>query len=126
MFALQDKNTDRSDFETGGTIRQFVIEAPTLPADAEGQAVKELFESEPEAEGIVVFESSRPVGIIMRTEFYQKMGTLYGHSLYMKRPDQNPDGTGDHVGRRRRQHIEGRHTGHEQGRKQTVRLYCGL
>ncbi|MFT9056475.1 MAG: ATP-binding protein [Ethanoligenens sp.] len=40
----------------------------------------------PNAEGVVVMENSEPVGIVMRTAFFQKMSTLYGHSLYMKRP----------------------------------------
>ena len=76
----------RTDFEQEGSLRQFVIDAPVLQADSDGQAAQELFDRYPEAEGIVVLERINPVGIIMRTLFFQTMGTRYGHSLYMKRP----------------------------------------
>ena len=72
-------------FEQEGGLREFVIQTPSLQADAEGQAAQELFDKHPEAEGIVVMEHSIPVGIIMRTMFFQTMGTRYGHSLYMSR-----------------------------------------
>ena len=63
-----------------------MIQVPTVPADMEGQTIKDTFDSSPEIEGVVVMGGSRPVGIIMRTTFYQKIGSLYGNSLYMKRP----------------------------------------
>ncbi len=72
-------------FDADGQIDPFVIEAPVIPVSAEGQAAKEIFDGNPGAEGIVVLEGQRPAGLIMRTSFFQKMGTLYGHSLYMTR-----------------------------------------
>jgi two-component system chemotaxis sensor kinase CheA len=73
-------------FEADSTLEPFVIQVPTVPSDVDGQAVKEIFDAQQEVEGIVVTENSAPVGIIMRTTFYQKIGSLYGHSIYMKRP----------------------------------------
>jgi hypothetical protein len=46
-------------------------------------------------------ENGAPAGIIMRTLFYQKIGSLYGHSLYMTRRSA-VDGDGSHEGRRGR------------------------
>lgn len=66
-------------------IESFVIEAITMQFNSNGEVAKKTFESLPEIEGIVVLEGETPVGIIMRTTFYQKIGTLYGHSLFMNR-----------------------------------------
>ena len=73
-------------FEADGILEQFVIQVPTVSSDIDGQALKDTFDSHPEAEGVVVTENGAPVGIVMRTTFYQKIGSLYGHSLYMRRP----------------------------------------
>ena len=80
---LQDKNYDFYDNEGGP--EQFVFQVPTVNSTVDGQLVKDIFDNQPETEGVVVMENSIPVGIIMRTAFFQKIGTLYGHSLYMKR-----------------------------------------
>ncbi len=74
------------DFDSEGKILQFVIQVPAVSSKAEGQAIKDIFDQNPETEGVVITENNHPVGLIMRTMFYQKMGTMYGHSLYMKRP----------------------------------------
>lgn len=73
-------------FGKEGGLEQFVIQAPTVPSDMDGQTVQTLFEQNPDIEGVVVMENDCPFGIIMRTAFFQKIGTLYGHSIYMKRP----------------------------------------
>ena len=86
MSAQQDNVLAFNDFEADGKLEPFVIAVPTVPSDMDGQTVKALFESNLETEGVVVMNGSRPVGIIMRTNFYQKIGSLYGNSLYMKRP----------------------------------------
>lgn len=73
-------------FDQGGGVEQFVIQVPTITTTMNGQTAKDIFDRQPEVEGIVVMENDRPAGIIMRTAFFQSMGTLYGHSLYLKRP----------------------------------------
>ena len=84
MRLFQDNAAEN--FDADGMLEQFVIQVPTIPSAAEGQAAKDILDNYPEAEGIVVTENGAPAGIIMRTTFYQKIGSLYGHSLYMKRP----------------------------------------
>ncbi len=66
-------------------LRQYVISVPTISIKDFGEKAKEIFDGSAEVEGIVVLEHDSPAGIIMRNMFYQKMGTQYGYSLYMKR-----------------------------------------
>lgn len=84
MLSTQEHRPES--FEADGMLGHYVIQVPTVPSHADGQAVKELFDRYPEAEGMVVMEGGSPAGILMRTTFYQKIGSLYGHSLYMNRP----------------------------------------
>lgn len=73
-------------FEQENGLRASIVQAPTVESAASGEAVRDLLDEQPEVEGVVVLENGAPVGLIMRTAFFQKMGTLYGHSLYLKRP----------------------------------------
>jgi two-component system chemotaxis sensor kinase CheA len=84
MSLLDSLSVDTFDNEF--TLEQFVIQVPIVKTAVEGQCVKDIFHQLPEAEGVIVMENNCPAGIIMRTTFYQKMGTLYGHSLYSNRP----------------------------------------
>lgn len=84
MSPLQDSSF--SSFETDSRLEQFVITVPTVPITIEGKSVKDIFDRQQEAEGVVVLDNGHPAGIIMRTTFFQKMGSLYGLSLYMNRP----------------------------------------
>lgn len=70
----------------GEQVESLVMEVPTLAADEFGERAREVFESRPDIEGIVVLEYGNPVGLIMRGLFFQKMSAQYGYSLYMKRP----------------------------------------
>ncbi|KAA0546604.1 GGDEF domain-containing protein [Bacillus sp. BGMRC 2118] len=47
--------------------------------------VYSLFKDEPALEGIVVCFDNQPVGLVMKTQFYQKLSTKYGFDLFMKR-----------------------------------------
>ncbi len=80
------RTDDFEAFDKDGGLEPFVIQVPTVKSTVDGESVKEIMEQNPEAEGVVVLENSVPVGIVMRTAFFQKIGSLYGHSLYMKRP----------------------------------------
>lgn len=73
-------------FEQENGLEQFVVEVPTVESTAVGQTVKDLFDQNPDAEGVVVMERGFPAGLVMRTVFFQKLGTMYGHSLYTNRP----------------------------------------
>lgn len=72
--------------ENEGRLDQFVVSAPTVSSSFQGSQVKEIFDKEAEIEGVVVLDNQQPVGLIMRSIFYQKIGAQYGHSLYMGRP----------------------------------------
>lgn len=72
--------------EQEDTLEPFVIQVPTVPLTMLGREVKEIFLGQPEAEGVVVMDGSLPQGIIMRTNFFQKLGSLYGNSLFLERP----------------------------------------
>lgn len=67
------------------TISKLVQHAPAFSATENGSAVNEYFERNKDAEGIVIVDGGKPVGILMRNDFYQQIGRQYGYSLYMKR-----------------------------------------
>ena len=67
-------------------VSSLVTSVPSINAEDFGEVAKEMLESRPELEGLVVMEHNSPVGLIMRNMFFQKMGSKYGYSLYMKRP----------------------------------------
>lgn len=50
-----------------------------------GQVIYDYFNNNPDAEAVVILDGNAPCGIISRNDFYQKIGSLYGHSLYMNR-----------------------------------------
>jgi two-component system, chemotaxis family, sensor kinase CheA len=58
----------------------------TLFVTEKGKELHEYFEGNIEAEGVVVLDAAVPVGIIMRSDFYQKMGQQFGYNLYYNRP----------------------------------------
>lgn len=84
MSLLHDSSFETFDSESG--LEQFVIHVPLITTSFDGQTVKDIFDEQLDVEGVVVMEGGNPAGIIMRTAFFQKIGTLYGHSLYMHRP----------------------------------------
>ncbi|MHC0036420.1 diguanylate cyclase domain-containing protein [Pseudoneobacillus sp. C159] len=63
-----------------GEIAEFV---PTFGPDANNQQINELFKHDRKCSGVVVVENKVPIGLITRTNFYQKLGTLYGYNLYI-------------------------------------------
>ncbi|MFD1780886.1 GGDEF domain-containing protein [Fredinandcohnia salidurans] len=44
-----------------------------------------IFEKESSIEGIVVCMNHKPVGLVMKTHFFQRLSTKYGFDLFMKR-----------------------------------------
>ena len=67
-------------------LEGFVNQGVTVESTEPGEHVSALFHSIPDLEGVVVVRDAFPIGLIMRTHFFQKLGTPYGHSLYTKRP----------------------------------------
>ena len=68
------------------TIKSLVEQAMTFPASALGGTVHAFFKEHPDADGVAVLDGDRPAGLIMRNDFYQKLGSLYGRDLFMTRP----------------------------------------
>ncbi|WNS76081.1 GGDEF domain-containing protein [Bacillus sp. DTU_2020_1000418_1_SI_GHA_SEK_038] len=58
-----------------------VIVAPSTLCEV----VYSIFTEDPSLEGIVVCNEERPIGLVMRTHFFQKLSTKYGFDLFMKR-----------------------------------------
>ncbi|HWQ79065.1 MAG TPA: ATP-binding protein [Anaerovoracaceae bacterium] len=67
------------------TIEKLIRVAPVFPVTENGGAIHNYFEENKEAEGVVIVDGEKPVGILMRQEFYQKIGRQFGYALYMKR-----------------------------------------
>ena len=68
------------------TIGKLVEKAQTFSLHQHGSAVNDFFNEHPEIEGVVIMDGEKPVGLVMRNEFYQKVGTRYGRELFMNRP----------------------------------------
>ena len=68
------------------TVGSLVQSTATCSTTDISLTVYEIFETQPRLEGVVVLDNEAPVGLIMRNAFYQKIGSLYGYSLHMKRP----------------------------------------
>ena len=52
-----------------------------------GETVHQYFEDHPASDGVVVADDDgTPAGLVMRTHFYQMIGTQFGYSIYMNRP----------------------------------------
>jgi len=58
---------------------------PTFSIKDTGKLVHNYFEKDTDHEGVIVMDDDTPVGIIMRQDFYQKIGKQYGFSIYMNR-----------------------------------------
>lgn len=69
--------------ENVGRLAQHV---PTFSVNDSGKVIHAHFEKDQDNEGVVVMDGETPVGIIMRQDFYQKIGKQYGFSIYMNRP----------------------------------------
>lgn len=66
-----------------GDIASEVI--PVLPT-SNCESIHTIFNEQPSTEGIIVAVDKQPVGLIMRSNFFQKLSTKYGFDLFMQRP----------------------------------------
>ena len=67
------------------SIASLVEPVQVFDAKDPGKLVNDYFIAEPNAEGAVVCEEGAPVGVIMRSYYYQKIGQMFGYSLYSGR-----------------------------------------
>ncbi len=70
------------------TIRKLVEQTRTFSPSEHGVMVHRFFKDHSTAEGVVVVDGDKPAGLIMRNDFYQKLGSLYGRDIFMHRPIQ--------------------------------------
>nr|WP_106781709.1 GGDEF domain-containing protein [Lysinibacillus timonensis] len=66
-------------------IGRIVNKVPYISPSVKNKEVDKLFTENPSVRGIVVVHHEKPIAQITRTNFYQKIGTLYGYNLYMGR-----------------------------------------
>ncbi|RDW17360.1 GGDEF domain-containing protein [Oceanobacillus arenosus] len=65
----------------GEIARKVTIVAPSIKCEE----VYAIFENRPSLEGILVCTNDQPIGLVMRTNFFQKISIKYGFDLFMKR-----------------------------------------
>ncbi|APH05499.1 GGDEF domain-containing protein [Bacillus weihaiensis] len=59
---------------------------PVVSLTTKSSEVNTLFENYPHLEGIVVAVENKPVGLVMKAQFYRKISSKYGFDLFMGRP----------------------------------------
>ena len=68
-------------------VKYWMKSCPVIAPDVPNDDLVRLFRSkEPYPCAVVCDEGKRPVGLIMRSRFYRRIGSLYGMSLYGQRP----------------------------------------
>ncbi|UWG98601.1 ATP-binding protein [Dehalobacter sp. DCM] len=75
-----------TDIDIKDPISRLVQHTTTCCITDTGSKAHEIFEQQSLLEGIVILDNDRPAGLIMRADYYQKIGTQYGYSLYSRRP----------------------------------------
>lgn len=68
-------------------IRKLVETTRCFKAAEPGGRLHDFFEEHANAEGVVILDANEaPLGLVMRNDYYQKLGALYGRDLFVKRP----------------------------------------
>ncbi len=65
----------------GEIAEQVIVVTPSTRCEY----VYTIFKEKPAIEGVVVCSDDRPIGLVTKTAFYQKLSTQYGFDLFMKR-----------------------------------------
>ncbi|WP_043933565.1 GGDEF domain-containing protein [Bacillus sp. EB01] len=65
-----------------GEIAEKVL---VVPPSVKCEDVYGSFKEDPSLEGIVVVKNNQPLGLVMKTQFYQKLSAKYGFDLFIKR-----------------------------------------
>ncbi|UTF51847.1 ATP-binding protein [Desulfomicrobium sp. ZS1] len=67
-------------------IRKLVEQTATFHVNDPGAALNTFFNDHTDSEGVVVVDDSlAPVGLVMRNDFFQNLGSMYGRALFLKR-----------------------------------------
>ncbi|SDE24859.1 GGDEF domain-containing protein [Sporomusa acidovorans] len=85
-YNFQDAQAkSRSRQGLGVSIGEIVEQIPIVNPATTVNTVEEIFTTE-KVNGIVIVDSARPVGLLMKDKLYYQLGTNYGISLYYRRP----------------------------------------
>jgi diguanylate cyclase (GGDEF)-like protein len=68
------------------SIGKILENAPVVHPETRGADIDQMFKENTELEGIVVTNENKPIGLVTRSHFYQKLGTLYGFNVFIGRP----------------------------------------
>ncbi|MET3728231.1 diguanylate cyclase (GGDEF)-like protein [Fictibacillus halophilus] len=68
------------------SIGKILENAPFVHPETRGAEIDQMFKEDTELEGIVVTNRNIPIGLVTRSHFYQKLGTLYGFNVFIGRP----------------------------------------
>lgn len=68
------------------TIGELAASYPTFTTAARVSELAYLFETNPKAQGAVIVEEGRPVGLLMKEKLHQLLAGQFGLSLYWNRP----------------------------------------
>lgn len=67
------------------SIGNLVEQTRSFTASDPGSEIHAFFTDHPSAEGVVILDGQSPAGLVMRNDFYQKIGSLYGRDLFLRR-----------------------------------------
>lgn len=67
-------------------VSGLVQKVRTYEKETHGKVLQAFFEENTNAEGVVIIEGTKPIGLISRNDFYQKFGSQFGYTLFMNRP----------------------------------------
>ena len=69
------------------TVKDWARSCPTIAPNQRSNDLVDLFRRQKQFECVVVCdEAKRPLGLIMKDRFFRSLGTLYGPSVYGKKP----------------------------------------
>jgi diguanylate cyclase (GGDEF)-like protein len=66
-------------------VCEIIEQVPVVSVQSINKEVDQIFQGNKSHEGIVVVENLKPIGLVMKSKFYQKIGTQYGFNVHMGR-----------------------------------------
>lgn len=86
LKAMTQQEERDDPFGEENNVRRLVEPSQTFSPEAPGGELHDFFEGHPSAESVVVLDKScAPKGLVMRNDYYQKLGSPYGRDLFLKR-----------------------------------------
>ncbi len=76
----------RTDYASSITIGELAAPIPVYESSTPVSIIARMFERDPKAQGVVIVEGRRPVGILMKERLHQLLAGQFGLPLYWSRP----------------------------------------